>query len=92
MSQQRDESSDAALALSPNWSKINITLSRVQDNGLRNLDAPKNGLGDKYNVNLNHRIVWDADIGPVCDEELLPAKSKEVVHPGKIITNQYSSI
>ena len=85
MDQQIDQSSDAALTLSANWGKIKMTLSRIQDQGIKNLDSPTDGLGSRYNVNLNHKIHWVAGIGPVCDEELLPAKSKDVIHPGKFI-------
>ena len=78
--QQEDGTSDADLALSADWPAIRTTLSRVHDIGTNNLDSPINGIGRSYNTNVNHGIQWEADVGPVCQEELLPIKADDVVH------------
>ena len=74
------------MALCSNWNTVNKTLSKIQDNDIKNLDAPIDGLGSKYNVNLNFKVEWVDEKGPVCVEELLPAKARDIIHPGKYLT------
>ena len=59
---------------------IRTTLSRLLDNGITNLDAPRDGMGAKYCTNLNHKIKWVAGEGPVCQEEMLPDKCGPSIH------------
>ena len=68
--------------MSTNWNTIKRTLGYVEGEGIKNLDSPNGGLGDRYNVNLNHRVKWVLGKGPVCEEEMLPAKASEAIHKG----------
>ena len=78
--QRENDTSDAALTLSSDWPAIRTTLSRVSDIGTNNLDSPINGIGRSYNTNVNYGVRWEANVGPVCQEELLPIKAEDVVH------------
>ena len=83
VNQQNEGLPDSALTLNNNWSTVRMTLNKVNEIGFQHLDTPANGLGFRYNVNLNHKITWVTEKGPTCDEEMLPAKAtKDVTHAG----------
>ena len=91
VTQQEEGLQDAALTLNNNWPTVRMTLNKVNEIGFQSLDAPANGLGFRYNVNLNHRITWVTGKGPTCDEEMLPAKAtKEIAHAGTNTNNNPS--